>query len=168
MFKKIFVLHVLIFCLMTSHGEGVGISKNEPARMEWVARCKKNPITDARQCDAIHVVNGNAYYYEDEIILIFWIHEKQHGTEIVVNADIYPSSTIAIRVDKKPPIFFKSNKGIVPPNQSKVLLSQLFSGEVVTIQYYDWPYNSQVNREVNLGGLKSTFDDMKKSILNPQ
>lgn len=167
MSKYIAFLFVYLFSI-ASYGEDVTSKLSKEPIMKWEIRCSKNPITDGKQCDAIHTVNGGYYYHEDEMTLIVWTRGKQQGNAIVVNESIFPNSEIAIRVDKKQPFYFRSNKGIVPNQQVNSLLTQLLNGKTAVVQYHDWPYNSQINREIDLDGLKDAYENMRSSVANTQ
>lgn len=104
----------------------------------WSLHCKQDGMSDTHYCVTSRAslmvgVSGASSYF------------------VQVGNDHYPGSTIALRIDKAPPVTAPADPGF-SQKQETALVAALNGGTSVLTRYVEWPYESNKDQSVNLFG----------------
>lgn len=109
----------------------------------WQRTCQQDKMSDARSC------------FLNKGDLFIWIDNT--GVRYVhVGYEHFPRSTVAIRVDQSKPRVATSDGWSGPA--AKSLVKHLLSGESFQTRFMKWPYQSYVESEEKVEGLKQGLD----------
>ena len=76
---------------------------------------------------------------------------------VVVGGNHFPSSTGSLKIDKNATLNAKEGKFF---SNTLSIINQLKNGKVAYTRYKKWPYEYNVDNEVELEGFKKSFDEM--------
>ncbi|MFW1850310.1 hypothetical protein ACG9XR_07005 [Acinetobacter guillouiae] len=110
---------------------------------DWVYSCKKDRFTNDKSC----------YLFKKDLSLIYL-----NGVfGVVVGGNHFPSSTGSLKIDKNATLNAKEGKFF---SNTLSIINQLKNGKVAYTRYKKWPYEYNVDNEVELEGFKKSFDEM--------
>ena len=111
----------------------------------WNVNCRKDAITDEKMC---------YMYFQD-----LWIFIDGKGRPTVsVGSNHYPSSTVAIRIDKAAPIVASSkNGGSFANGKSMKIIDSLKNAKSITTRYEKWPSEYPIDSSWEIYGFNEAY-----------
>ena len=114
----------------------------------WSTQCKLDEMDDTHWCSLDR----------EDLRIGIW----KDGTPFVtVGNSHYPSSNIAVRVDKNKSITAPESTGFTK-DQSIEIISQLKKGQSVLSRYQEWPYQSNKDKSLDLFGFPQAWAILQK------
>lgn len=110
----------------------------------WSARCEIDGMDDERWCALT----------KKDLMIGIW---KDGSTFVNVGHDHFPSSQIAIRIDKNAPFTANETSGF-SGKQVSGILSSFRSGEKALTRYREWPYETNIDVTIDLYGFNEAWD----------
>ena len=108
----------------------------------WWIRCGKDAMEDFAYCDMTREDLAVSLYDDGRVFVIIGVNN-------------YPGSKIAIRIDKGKPI--SGEAGFVG-NEARKIIEKLKAGKTVTTRYQEWPYRVNIDKTMNLYGLREALE----------
>lgn len=124
----------------------LNISLDKDFLTKWNVDCRRDRFNETKKCTLskysgdLLIMNINGSYY------------------IYVGSNHYPRSQSALKIDNNPTMY--GYEGVIK-NPIKVI-EQLKSGKVAYTRYSKWPYESNLDGEVDLSGFSEKFEEMLK------
>lgn len=113
----------------------------------WSVRCRVDRIDDTRRC----------FINKEGLTVGIW---KDSTPYISIGSSHYPGSSITVRVDKNQPVVASERSGFSPA-QSQDVLNQLKISSSLITRYQEWPYESNVDKNIDLYGFNEAWDFLK-------
>ncbi|MGP9572794.1 hypothetical protein ACT3RL_17995 [Halomonas sp. AOP5-CZ2-32] len=110
----------------------------------WSVRCRVDRIDDTRRC----------FLNKEGLTVGIW---KDATPYISIGSSHYPGSSITVRADKNQPVVASERSGFSPA-QSQNILNQLKVSSSLITRYQEWPYESNVDKSIDLYGFNEAWD----------
>lgn len=109
----------------------------------WGVKCYVDQIEDSKWCSLS----------KEDLTVGVW---KDGSAFVHIGSSHYPRSSITVRTDKKQPISANESTGF-SGSQARQIINELKSGEAAVTRYQEWPYQSNLDKKVDLFGFDEAW-----------
>lgn len=109
-----------------------------------LGKCEKDKFNGIKSCEVS----------KDRLMISVLDGDKR---VVIIGAD-YKNKESAIKVDENK-TFYGIEGGF---SNNSTIINQLLQGKTAYIRYVKWPYNYNIDAEIDLTGLKAAYEDMLK------
>ena len=118
------------------HSDGsASLGSDYSDKASWSYRCEKDKMNDKVEC----------YMRQD----YFFVFKDSGGYTISVGKEHFPGRNVYVRVGKGKP-FITGDSGVFGKSSSRNVISSALKNNYMVTRYTEWPYDSPIDKEVNL------------------